>query len=262
MRPLSVRPLRPRHRSRVARTLHRSQNVVVVDVVDVAQVATRNALRLDLTFGYFEHLPGPLGPVTTSTSRVPSVGFPPAPVTILGDRPPVEHCVLLLHWIESVIALAGRMETVVTQGPIPPTDFVARFRRLSEMSGREGRDGIRELRFSSPFYLQILLAIGSPPSLAVLIYGIKRSFGLDLEFKAYRERRGTEYETERARHIEAKRLADRLEAEPAWLPELPGAGAPPDVRSVGWEPQSAVLSGSGAPGSQDDFIYPTESGDS
>ncbi len=68
----------------------------------------------------------------------------------------------------------------------------------------EGR--VRSLHYGSPFQIELLLPLLTPPSLAGLFYLAKRLYGIDLEFKAYREQRRVEY-------LEARATAAQLSAD-------------------------------------------------
>jgi hypothetical protein len=62
---------------------------------------------------------------------------------------------------------------------------------------------VKRLHYGSPFDLEFLLPFLTPAGLACLFYACKRLFGIDLEFKAYREKRRLEY-------LEAKRMAEEM----------------------------------------------------
>lgn len=71
---------------------------------------------------------------------------------------------------------------------------------------------VLELRYASPVLLHVLLSVGSVPALGCLLYGAKRLFGIDLEFKSHRENKAAEYQMARARHIKARHYADAVAA--------------------------------------------------
>ena len=156
----------------------------------------------------------------------------------------MSDCILLLERVDWLGALVGAVEKSVARSP-DPVDFVDRVRQLGEYGDATNYEAVvSRLRFGSPFLIHLFLGVGSVPGFAMLIYGAKRLFGLDLEFKAHRHRLGAEYEQQRAAHIEAKRLADRLErqVEPVPLPAPPRGALPRPVGDVGWKAQRGVVS--------------------
>jgi hypothetical protein len=70
---------------------------------------------------------------------------------------------------------------------------------------------VKRLQYGSPFQIELLLPLLTPAGLAGLFYAARRLYGINMDFKAYREQRRVEY-------LEAKKLADELErdiAQPA-----------------------------------------------
>jgi len=72
-----------------------------------------------------------------------------------------------------------------------------------ELAPSESSMSVRRLHYGSPFDLQIVLGALTVPGLGVLLWGAKRLWGIDLEFRAYREQRRIEY-------LAAKEVADEL----------------------------------------------------
>jgi hypothetical protein len=69
--------------------------------------------------------------------------------------------------------------------------------------GRSAAATIKRLHYGSPFQIELLLPLVSTAGLTSLFFIARRLYGVDLEFKAYREQRRVEY-------LEAKAKADLL----------------------------------------------------
>jgi hypothetical protein len=65
---------------------------------------------------------------------------------------------------------------------------------------------VKRLHYGSPFQIEMLLPLLSSAGLTSLFFIARRFYGIDLEFKAYREQRRAEY-------LEAKAKADQLAAQ-------------------------------------------------
>jgi hypothetical protein len=97
-----------------------------------------------------------------------------------------------------------------------------------QISQAIGRTEILRLSYESPLEIALIVAptiAASVSALATLIYGLKRLYGVDLEFRTYREERRAEYLA--AKDL-ATRLADTSESStptdlPDVLPEAVGA---------------------------------------
>jgi hypothetical protein len=87
---------------------------------------------------------------------------------------------------------------------------------------------VRRLQLGSPFEVLLVvppLAAAAVPSVALLFYGIKRVFGLDLELRIHRAKL-------RAELAKAQRLAREAEAEEDRAHEEGASGAEPGQRAV------------------------------
>jgi hypothetical protein len=87
---------------------------------------------------------------------------------------------------------------------------------LVSRRGRSLNIPIQSIHYGSPFEFQFLLPMLTPAGLAALLYMAKRLYGIDLEFKAHREKRRLEY-------LEAKAMAEEFQDPP---PPLEGAIRP------------------------------------
>lgn len=79
--------------------------------------------------------------------------------------------------------------------------------------GRSEMTPIKRLQFGSPFEIELILGYLTIPGLAALLFVAKRLYGIDLEFKAYREKRRVEY-------FEARELAEQYETKRKQPPEI------------------------------------------
>jgi hypothetical protein len=86
-----------------------------------------------------------------------------------------------------------------------------------------GAVGVRRLRYESPLEIALFVPaalLASRHALAVLIFSLKRMYGIDLEFRTHRQQ-------QRAAFYEAKKQA--TEAELAWLAEQDPESWPPGL---------------------------------
>ncbi|HKO37644.1 MAG TPA: hypothetical protein VJU14_04685 [Solirubrobacterales bacterium] len=111
----------------------------------------------------------------------------------------VHHCQELLEsvdsWMRAAITGTWNLDTYL-QDMAPGS--------LGEFGRGAGAASlVRRLHYGSPFQIELLLPLLTPASLAGLFFIARRLYGIDLEFKAYREQRRAEY-------LEAKEKADSL----------------------------------------------------
>jgi hypothetical protein len=136
---------------------------------------------------------------------------------LFGERATPGDCARLLYNVQGLLEAVDRVEESIRTKPLSSDSDSELIERLGALSVRgrfQPSSVVQSLRYGSPLWLNILLAASTPPSLGLLIFGAKRLFGVDLEFRAHRERMGAEYEESRARHLQAKRIADALAAAP------------------------------------------------
>ncbi|HWI97092.1 MAG TPA: hypothetical protein VNS60_13595, partial [Solirubrobacterales bacterium] len=92
---------------------------------------------------------------------------------------------------------------------------------------------IKRLQYGSPFEIELILGSLTVPGLAALLFVAKRLYGVDLEFKAYREKRRVEY-------LKARELAEQYEAkrkQPSEIARSLEMGTPPNS----WNLQSGAI---------------------
>jgi hypothetical protein len=154
---------------------------------------TVESMELDLTFLWSAH--GPTSGIGSwgkhGRKSMHRMTIPPPMGTTDGGGATLEDCRQLLN------STAGWLNAVVAEG--------AENRGLLSNPQVMGDFGIRvkQLHYGSPFQLELLLPLLSPAGLAGILFAAKRLYGLDLEFKAYRESRRIEY-------LEAKARAGQL----------------------------------------------------
>lgn len=128
------------------------------------------------------------------------------------------ECTFLIRRISRLFSVAEAVSRETSGFDIadPETRYAEQFNQYALSDFRDQLGAIEDFRapksqvvllhYGSPFLLHIGIAALSVPGLGALVFGAKRLFGLDLEFKAYREQRKVEY-------LKAKRIAEYLEAE-------------------------------------------------
>jgi len=189
----------------------------------------REALQLEMVFEYGD-------PRERILHRVAG----PSTVALGGDQPSPDDLALLMDRVQWMAWLAGETEDAVVERSVDPDDVAAILAGI-QFERRRSRTVVRRMSMASPLDLHLALAIASPPAMGVLLYSAKRLFALDLILKSYREKMAAEYETQRAAHLEAKRIADALEAENATVPRPAygwTAGAQPRMN---WSAVSGTL---------------------
>jgi len=200
--------------------------------IQAAKIGMADALRLELTFVY-----------RWSNALVEEYGGGADPEEI--HVPARLHdCVELLR---SISQLVGQAEGAEKELPHWHTlDRQQLATSLRKVSPREARSRVLALHYGSPLSLQAYLTLG-PAGLALLLYGVKRLFGYDLELMTHREKRRAEY-------LEARQLVKELEhaeeTEQALNPEgmIVAMDDPEGTVLIGgklhkpaWEPQRGVL---------------------
>jgi hypothetical protein len=110
-------------------------------------------------------------------------------------RPSVD--VFLPHSVSACTELLLMIQRWIAHAERPPEPVIGRglsglkFHDAGEMPNAKAE--VTQIRFGSPFELQILLAGLSPPGLGLLLYAAKRFYGYDLELKTHRETKRIEY---------------------------------------------------------------------
>jgi hypothetical protein len=198
---------------------------------------TSHLTRLEVGFEY--------SPAGTRQGLTISRGIKTGPdsFVFVPELPVLADVELLLGWAETYVGLACRVETLFERGEITVDNVLDRVVDVPRHVSDDRRALVSSLNFGSPFVLHLLLIVASPPALAVLITGAKRLFGIDLEFKAHREKVGTEYEIARAAHMEAKLIAEMLERDDVSLPWTHHGRSPVSPSAINWHGKHATLWG-------------------
>ncbi len=146
-------------------------------------------LELDLTF---EHLPQPRVREDLLDAALENIRRS-AGKADLAEHASLLDCQMLFVAVSSLLQPALDHAVAGAQAPT---------------AGKALRMPIKSIKYGSPFELQLLLPMLTPAGLAALLYLAKRLYGIDLEFKAYREQRRLEY-------LEAKSMAEEFHDPPA-----------------------------------------------
>jgi hypothetical protein len=156
-------------------------------------VALGGLVRLDLSLEFCHHVFDP--------SEPDGPGFRKEPST---EKATLVDCARLLRGVEHWIGAAEAASRQIA--PLEPDD-PRLLQRFQALSFETARSPVASIHYGSPFEIQVLLGVLTPPGLGVLFYGAKRLFGADLEFRAYREQRRAEY-------LQAREIAEALERDP------------------------------------------------